>query len=147
MRNFFANIYEQVLYNSRFDLIYQAMYSDQGYIFIGLMFLLLPLLVMALFYFERWFPYLKAWHWLFIVAIGLVGVFASTVGIFNSTVLATGDQALANELANPNSGYYEHATTLRYYLGFYNILLAFLVSLIYSAIFKRFSKLHSHLPI
>lgn len=147
MNDFFANIYEQVLYQGKYQLVYTAMYENHGYIMIGFIFLIVPFIMLALFYFERWMPYLKARHWLLAIAIGLVIVIVSTVSVFNLTVLATGNQNLASLLANPDSGYYEHATTIRYYYGFYNVLLAFLVSLIYSALYKRFSKLHSHLPI
>lgn len=147
MKNFFASIYEQVIHDGGFQLIYDAMYHDQGYMLFWLIFLAVPLIVMVIFYFERWFPYLKAWHWILAVGIGLIIVFTCTVSVFNLTVLATGNQQLATALASPTSGYYEHALILRYLYGFYNVLLAFIVTLIYSAIFKRFSKLHSHLPI
>lgn len=147
MKDFFASIYEQILYDGRYQLIYDAMYNDQGYISIGLTFLLIPLIVMALFYYERWFPYLKAWHWVLTMLFGLVIVFASTVHFFNITIFGTANQQLAAMIANPESGYYEHASVLRYYYGFYNMFLAFVFTLIYSAIYKRFSKLHSHLPI
>lgn len=147
MKDFFASIYEQILYDGRFQLVYDAMFNDQGYIAIGFVFIAVPFIVIGIFYFERWLPYLKAWHWLLAVAIGLIIVFASTVGIYNITIFGSGDQQLISALSNPDSGYYEHATTLRYYYAFYNMLLALIVSLLYSAIFKRFSKLHSHLPI
>ncbi|MDZ7718039.1 MAG: hypothetical protein U5K72_04360 [Balneolaceae bacterium] len=147
MKDFFASIYEQILYDGKYQLIYDAMYNDQGYVAIGLMFILIPLAIMAIFYFERWFPYLRGWHWVIAVVVGLIIVFASTVGVFNLTILGTGDQQLAAAIANPDSGYYEHASVLRYYYGLYNVLLAFIVSLLYSILFKRFSKLHSHLPI
>lgn len=147
MKDFFAIIYENVLYNGSYDLIYTAMFDDQGYISIGLAFIFIPFAFLAVFYFERWMPYLKAWHWILTVLIGLVVVFASTVGLFNITIFGTGNQQLANLIASPGSGYNEHASSLRYYYGFYNMFLAFIVSLIYSAIFKRFSKLHSHLPL
>lgn len=147
MKNFFASIYENVLYDSTFDLIYTAMYNNQGYIFIGLAFILIPLAIMAIFYFDRWLPYLKNWHWVITAIIVSCLVFAATVGIFNITIFGTPDQQLASLIANPDSGYYEHASALKYYYGLYNALLAFIVSVIYSAIFKQFSKLHSHLPI
>ena len=147
MKRLFRFIYEEVLYDSRYQLIYDAMHNDQGYIFIGLVFIVIPIFIIGIFYLDRWFPYLKARHWMLAVALGLIIVFASTVAIFNSMIFGSGDQQLASVLANPDSGYYEHASFLRYYYGFYNMLLAFILSLIYSIIFKRFSKLHSHLPI
>jgi len=147
MKDFLATIFELVFYQGSYQMIYDTMFNDQGYLFFWLLFLGVPLVAMAIFYFEWWFPYLKAWHWAIAVGIGLVIVFTGTVSIFNLTVLATGNQQLASALANPDSGYYEHASVLRFYYGFYNVLLALFVSLIFSAFFKRFSKLHSHLPI
>lgn len=147
MKDFFASIYEQILYDGRFQLIYDAMYNDQGYILLGVIFLLVPLLIMAIFYFERWLPYMKSWHWILALVIIVAIVFGSTVGIFNVTILGTGDQQLSSNLANTDSGYYEHATILRYYYGALNSIYALIVSFIYSLVFKRFSKLHSHLPI
>jgi hypothetical protein len=147
MREFFASIYENIVYEGAFNLIYKQMFLDQGYIYIGLLFLLIPLVVLAAFYFERWFPYMKWWHWGIAVLVSSILVFGSTVAVFNIKILATSNPDLANALANPNSGYLEHAKSLRYLYGVINVGLALICSLIYSAALKRFSKLHSHLPI
>lgn len=149
MRDFFAVIYETVfgLYNSDYNLIYRSMFEEQGYNTIGLVFILVPLVLMGLFYFAYWYPYGKAWHWGIAVAVGIIIIGGLTYHFFNVQILATNNPNLAEALYRPNTNYLQHAHELRTSYIIVNCLLGAVCSVLYSLIFKQFSKLHGHLPV
>jgi hypothetical protein len=149
MRDFFAFIYETVfqLYDPNYIFFYNSLFNDNGYVTMGLTFILIPLVFVALFYFAFWYPYGKVWHWLLVVGIGILFVIGATISIYNLEIFASHNTDLVNAMNNPATGYYDHAIKMRYIYAGVNALLGIFFYLIYSLVFKRFSKLHGHLPI
>ena len=148
IREFFAVIYENLIYDPIHQIIFQHLFQGWGYIYFGLIFIFLPMLFSAAFYFlYLWNPYAKWWHWAFWLTICLAFVFGATYGTANLEIFASNNTALNQALASPQLPHYDYAVTLPYIYGAINVVLAFFVYMLFSLIFKQFSKLHSHLPI
>jgi len=148
MKDLFAPIYELLfhLYEAKFSLIFDTLYDYGGYIKLGLSFVLIPLVLLLLFYYVWKYPYGKFWHWL--VWLGLIAfvVAGTSWGIANNEIFASNNQTLIDALANPESGYGEFAKTLPLKYTLANSILTLGISFIYSLILKQFSKIQIHLP-
>ncbi|WP_149277657.1 hypothetical protein [Pareuzebyella sediminis] len=145
---FFAELYEVWLgvYDTKFVLIYQTLYEEGGYLWFGLIFILIPLLLLILFYFLWKYPYGRFWHWLlWWLIISLVVAFViwrvSEVAIFDSN-----NQSLTDALADLETGYDRHARTLPLQYAIYSSLISLGLGFIYSLVLKRWSKIQIHLP-
>jgi hypothetical protein len=144
----FAAIYETVfgIFNQNYSLIFSTLYDYGGYLKIGFLFLLIPLLLWLLFYYVWRFPYGKFWHWgLWLIICGIV-VFVSTWSLSNLQIFASSNQQLIDALNDPQSGYSQYAAGLPVTYATINIFLSIIVSFILSLIMKQFSKIQIHLP-
>lgn len=126
------------LFNNQFNLIFRSLYDQGSYTNMGLMFIIIPIIGMALFYFLWRYPYAKRWHWvvymlvLVIIAAGLTlnHIRLELASFIISTDVETAD--FANSL------------TLKY--TFINAILTLLVAITISFVFRPFSKIQMHLP-
>lgn len=148
MKDIFAPIYESWfhLYEAKFSLIFDTLYDYGGYIKLGLSFVLIPLVLLLLFYYVWKYPYGKFWHWFVWLLIIILIVAGASWGIANNEIFASNNQALIDALADPESGYGEFAKTLPLKYTLANSILTLGISFIYSLILKQFSKIQIHLP-
>lgn len=148
MNDLFSIPYEVWLQfqDSQYKLIFDTLFDEGGYIQMGLLFLLAPISLWALFYYVWTSPYGKLTHWLLWLVI--VAVIVGTIcGIISNNVIFNSDnQELINALADPESGYEDYAITLRFKYAIANGILSVFMSFIYSLILKQKSKLQIHLP-
>jgi len=144
----FAFIYETVfpIYDPQFFLIFDTLFNDGGYIYMGLTFILTPMIMFAGFYFLWKYPYGTIWHWVgwFIIIILLTG--GITWGVANNEIFLTDNQTLLDAIADSDSGYENFANTLPLQYALVNSLLSIFVGFVYSLVFKQFSKIQIHLP-
>lgn len=148
MNDLFATIYENLfgLYNSEYQLIFDALYEDGGYNLLGITFIAVPLVMFAAFYFLWKNPYGKFWHWfLWLIIVSLITGGISW-GIANNEIFLSDNQALIDALADPESGYEEYTNSLPIKYALCNELLGIVVGFVYSLILKQFSKIQIHLP-
>lgn len=146
MRDFFSLFYDNFFYDEIYYEIFSHLYENWGYVNFGLIAILMPVIFAAAFYFlYRWNPYSKWWHWAITLLINLATVFGLTIGIARTEILASDNPQLIQFLQNISN--YEYASTLTILIASLNILYALILFLIFSWIFKQFSKLHGHIPI
>lgn len=146
IRDFFSFFYDNCFYEEIYYEIFSHLYENWGYVYFGLIAILIPIIFAAAFYFlYRSNPYSKWWHWVITLLISLVAVFGLTRGIARTEILASDNPQLIQFLQNVSN--YEYASTLTILIASLNILYALILFLIFSCIFKRYSKLHGHIPI
>ena len=146
MADFLALIYE-LFYDVRFSEIFKVFYLDGGFVNLGLLFILLPLLGMFIFYILLKNPYYKLRAWLICLAIITIVVLFSSYFISRSSIILSPDPLLQECLNRTTSGYQEFAYRLFVKIALLNFFMSMILSFIYSVILKRFSKIHMHLPI
>jgi len=148
MKEFFAFIYDTVfgVWNESYPVIFSTLFNDYGYVKLGLMFILVPLILWILFYYLWHYPYGRFFHWLLWMLISAVIVFAGSWGMAHAEIFASGNQALQDAIADPASGYKNYASGLPSVYGLINTGLAVGLGFIFSLIFKQFSKIQMHLP-
>jgi uncharacterized protein YqhQ len=148
MKDIFATIYETwfQLYDSQFQLIFDTLYNDGGYVMFGLLFILVSLILWVLFYYVWNYPYGKFWHWLVWLIVTFIIVAGTTYGIANNEIFVSNNKVLINALADPESGYEQFAKTLPIKYALFNGILTTGLGFIYSLILKQFSKIQIHLP-
>jgi len=146
MKDLFASIYENLIYNQQYDLVFQHLYDSGGYVKLGLIFLIVPLLCWLAFYFLWRFPYGKWWHWLIWLFVAFFVVTGLTYGIANTEIFASNNTALNNAISDSSTGYDNIVSTLPFTYSLINGLLSILVGFVYSLIMKQFSKIQIHLP-
>jgi preprotein translocase subunit Sss1 len=135
----FAAIYESSLFgvwDEQYRPIFDKLYNEGGYTTLGLMFLLIPAAMMALFYFVWRYPYARLWHWLVWLGVITLVVVASTTGYANSF--------LAEFLTNPETEEFTSGVVSRY--AGINAVLGIITGFIISLGFKMISKIQKHLP-
>ena len=148
MKKFFSMIYETwfQFYDPQFELIFDTLFQEGGYVQMGMAFLLLPILLWVVFYYVWKSPYGKFFHWfLWLLAVavsvgGLCGV------LFDNSIYDSGNQELIDALADQESGYSDYAFSLPLKYALANAGLSVVMSFIYSLILKQKSKLQIHLP-
>ena len=143
-----VNIYDTFFDTATQFIIFSHLYQDGSYIYFGLIFFLIPIAFSASFYFlYLWNPYSKWWHWLIVLLICLITVFSVTVSVAFIEIFASNNNALNNALGDPELPHYQYASVLPYFFGILNALYGLIVFLLFSWIFKQYSKLHGHIPI
>ena len=150
MRNFFLDLYEGLfgIGVARYQLIFDhALYYSNGYVHLGLIFILTPLLFTALFYFVYTYPYSKYWYWLIALAVCAVLVFAITYQHTLNLIFTNTHPELRAAISDPSTGYRNFASQLVMQLSIINVFLSIGLFAIYSLVFKQFSKSQGHLPI
>jgi beta-lactamase regulating signal transducer with metallopeptidase domain len=148
MKEFFASIYETIfgVFDVKYSLIFSTLYDYGGYIKLGLLFILIPLLFYVIFYFAWNFPYGKFWHWALWLVISCIVVFICTSGLANTEIFASNNQQLTDAINDSESGYKQYASGLPLVYSWINTGLALVLAFIYSLILKQFSKIQMHLP-
>jgi hypothetical protein len=142
----FAPIYENFLFQGKYDLIFFSLFDHGGYMYFGLTFIVVAIIFTALFYWVPKFPYLKWWHWVLWMLLGSIIVAGITFSIASGQIFNSPDPNLQNALNTASSGFRDFANSLIFQLSFLNAVYAFIASFILSIIFKRLSKLRMHLP-
>lgn len=146
MKDIFAPLYEYLIYDGRYSLIFRTLYEDGGYVYFGLTFILAPLFLWLAFY-KLWkYPYGTILHWLFWLLVSALVVFGITWWIADNEIFFSKSQDLINILADLDSGYQDYADTLPLQYGFYNAILAVVLGFVLSIIMKFSSKIQMHLP-
>ncbi len=153
MNNLFATIYEMWfgLWDENFQLIFNLMYDTNGYLKIGIIWLLVPIVLNALFYFLWKNPHSKFWHWLVwqivigAIVLGVDWTIAENIVFYPPQYWANAQQLL-NAYGDPNSGYGDYASWLTMVYGLVSGGLALVMGFISSMIYKFFTKHHTHLP-
>ena len=148
MKEVFAAFYDSLfgIWNQNYPLIFSTLFDYGGYIKLGLLYILVPLVLWILFYFAWQYPYGRFWHWgLWLVVTGLT-VFFCTWGLAHAEIFASDNQALNDALNDPESGYKAYVSGLPVTYALVNTLSAVILGFIYSLILKQFSKIQMHLP-
>ena len=147
----FAPLYESILSlgSSNFDhilgLIFDSFYLYGGYYYFTAIFFFIPLVFCLLFYFAFKYPYTRLWHWTTLLVVVSIIVAVSTAGTASLQIFATADPNLHRALSGSQE-YEDFAYRLIFKLSIYNAILATLVFIGSSLLFKNFSKIHMHLP-
>ena len=135
----FAAIYENRffgIFDAKYQPIFRKLFDEGGYTSMGLIFILIPIGLMALFYFLWKYPYGKYWHWLIWLGISTIVVATSTIGFANSL--------LAVYLTDSETVDFTSSIITRY--AIINAVLGVIVAFLISLLFKRLSKIQKHLP-
>lgn len=147
MKDIFATLYETLLgiFSNQFNVIFNTLYGG-GYTYLGITFLLIPLIFFFLFYFVWNNPYGGIWHWLVWLIITALVTFGLAWILSNELIFNSNNQQLRDLLANQDSGYEDYALTLPIKYAIWNAVFAIILGFIYSLIMKQFSKVQTHLP-
>jgi energy-coupling factor transporter transmembrane protein EcfT len=148
MSEFFAALYETLfrVYHASYPEIFSTLYNYGGYVKLGLIFLLVPLVFWLLFYFLWRYPYGRFWHWLLWWLLSGVVVLVVTWLQARGAIFDAPNPALVDALADPESGYKVYAVTLPQHYALINTGLSLVAGFLYSLLLKPFSKIQMHLP-
>jgi MFS superfamily sulfate permease-like transporter len=133
---FFENLFG--LFKNAFAFVFQQFFNNGGYNTLGWILLLVPLIMLAIFYFLWKYPYANFWHWL--IYIGIIALIVGGI-TYNSVALK-----LDNYLVDSDQLIVDFTNTLVLSYSILNACLSLLVSYIFSFILKRKSKIQMHLP-
>jgi hypothetical protein len=137
MNDLFAPIYEPWFNFNVYQILLDCLYDNNDYGKFGWLLLIVPLLLLALFY-KAWEPMRRQrlmWS-ITIIIISLIGYMTTTGIVFNNV-------CILDELNGQNSIL---AETFIIQISLINALYFLLASLIYTFIVKRFSTHNSHNP-
>jgi hypothetical protein len=139
MNDLFAPIYESGVWFdwNQYQVLLGCLYNSNDYGKFGWLLLIVPLLILALFY-KAWEPMRRQrlmWS-ITIIIISLIGYMTTTGILFNNV-------NILNQLNGQNSNL---AETFIVQISLINALYFLLVSLIYTFVVKRFSTHNSHNP-
>ena len=137
MNDLFAPFYEFWLNYEVYEVLYTCLYDNNDYGKFGWLLLMVPLLLLALFY-RAWDPMRRQrLMWLITtIIISLIGYMATTGIVFNNVCILDELNGLDAKLAE----------TFIVQISLISALYFLLVSLIYTFIVKRFSINNSHNP-
>ena len=145
LNDFFVALYEKFGIIGPFGEIFNVLYLNNSYLYLGMLFIIIPLIGSILFYFFYKNPYSKWFHWVFLLIVVLIIVLISTIERANRYIFASPDIQLIN-LLNDNMQAYAFAQSLVIKFVIANSILATLTFIIFSLIAKQFSKHQGHLP-
>ena len=137
MNDLFAPMYEWWFEFEVYEILLDCLYDNNDYGKFGWLLLIVPLLLLALFY-KAWEPMRRQrlmWS-ITIIIISLIGYMTTTGIVFNNV-------CILDELNGQNSIL---AETFIIQISLINALYFLLASLIYTFIVKRFSTHNSHNP-
>lgn len=145
--DWFATIYDRWfnIFNPDFQSpVFQYLLDSGFYIMIGLIFLVVPLALMAIFYILWKYPYGKWWHWLIWYVIVTLVVFGWTFGYANQFINDSNAQEMIICYNVQECADYIKELPMKYAKA--NIILSLIVGFLGSLILKQFSKVQTHLP-
>lgn len=142
-----SNLYYFLLdaFASNYGLFFEVFDSSNIYTLLFLSGFLLPLFLWAIFYFLVNYPYAKIYHWIFVILVILIAVFGISYSLVNTTIVGSTIEEFNNLLASDQDAE-NVANSLPIYFGLLNVLYAFLSSICYCFVLKRYSKIQMHLP-
>ncbi len=146
MKDFFASLYEWLIYNPSCPLIFDTLYDNNSYILFAIIFLAIPLISLFVFYILYKNPYTTYFTWVIFLFSSIVLVFLITFAWAMREIYAV-NPALIGELNKPLSAYKAYAALLPLKYALVNCFLAAILGVIVSLIFKQFSKVQTHLPV
>jgi hypothetical protein len=148
MKEIIASFYDSLfgIWNQNFQVIFTTLFDYGGYVKLGLLFILVPLVLWLLFYYVWRYPYGQFWHWALWLVISAVIVFTCSYGLAHAEIFSSPNQALTDALNDPESGYQAYASGLPVKYALANTVSTIVLGFIYSLIMKQFSKLQMHLP-
>lgn len=150
MRDFFAMIYEWLLYDNNYSLLFNHLYQENGYILLGFALLLLPLLLFVLFYWDSRMPwgnpYRKKFNWIIWLIITAAATIGASYAIVYPALFNSNDPALIQAMNDPATYYWPFAEKLTLYISILNGVYSLLTSFLWSLLLKQKSVLHIHIP-
>lgn len=145
--DWFATIYERLfsIFNADYqDPVFQYLFDSGFYIMLGVIFIFVPLALMALFYYVWHYPYSRWWHWLIWFAITILIVFGCTFGYANTFILGSNAPEMVPCFNVQVCSDYINGLPLEYAKA--NIILGMILGFIGSLILKQWSKVQTHIP-
>lgn len=146
LSNFFGYVYDSIfnIYNANISNVFNYFFDSGFYVIMGTMFVLIPALLMSVFYFIWKNPYGKWYHWLIMLAIIVIVVAISTYGYAESFINYSNAQVMSDCY---NDDFCQSLIKdLPFDYAIANFASSALISIVFSIIFKQFSKLQAHLP-
>lgn len=145
---FFTAIYENLIFNNNYDVIFFCLKDMKSYTKFGLIFILIPIFLWFIFYYLWSFPYGRLWHWILYLFIVTGIVLGITIGIANIEILSKAPIKCPDvqECFSNITGCYEYAQSLPLSFSLWNSLLSLIVSLLCTLGFKQISTFQKHLP-
>lgn len=127
------------LYKNEFEVIFDKMYDEGIYNFIGVTSILVPLGLLVLFYYAYRNPYAKVFpHWS--VILGGAAILVCIITYFKIT------NGLAEFLVDDDQATQDYARKLIYWYTGINAFLTIIFGFIFSLGLKTKSKMYTHLP-
>ena len=141
MNNLFASLYETFFDWNSYENLLRAVFDNSDYGKLGLIMLLLPLLVLVVFY-KLWDPINKQkLKWILSLVLILIVSYGVTSGILYSNA------GILQEMGNYSGDNGEASPTyFVFQMGMISLLISSVMSLIYFIILKRFSTNNSYNP-
>ena len=136
----FYEFFENMLgfFNNDYAIVFQTLYENGGYNDMGLILIIIPVLFLLLFYLIWKYPYATIVHWFLYISLIALIVGGSTYGAVR---LDVADYLVDTD---PEVVDFTNSLVLKYTL--LNIILALVISFLYSLILKLISKVQMHLP-
>lgn len=136
----FYEFFENMLgfFNNDYAIVFQTLYENGGYNDMGLILIIIPVIFLLLFYLIWKYPYATIVHWFLYISLIALIVGGSTYGAVR---LDVADYLVDTD---PEVVDFTNSLVLKYTL--LNIILALVISFLYSLILKLISKVQMHLP-
>ena len=147
LSDWFAAIYDRVfnIFNPDFQTpVFQYFFDSGFYVWLGVIFIFVPLILMAVFYYAWRYPYGRWWHWLIWYVCTILIVFGWTYGYANSYINGSNAQEMIQCYNVQECADYIKKLPLEYAKA--NAFLGIIVGFIGSLILKQRSKVQTHLP-
>lgn len=151
INDLFAGLCEYLLISdadySNYYLVFNHLYDNGFYTYLGLITFLVVLLPLILFYKAYQNPYAGIGHWIIALIIG--GVLTGILIHFTLdwAIFEVHYPILMSALSNQNTGYADFVDSFMLIQPIKCAMLAMLLGALYSLGLKSISKIHTHLPI
>lgn len=146
MYELIAGLYEGLLYDVDYYVIFETLYETGSYGSLASFAAVPAMALFTVFYFLWPYPYAKSWHWVACLGISLlITMIGSYVWVYNELFYSYNNELIAL-LNDPETGYDYYASSLPWNYSFINGAIGALVAFIFSLGIKRFSKIQMHLP-
>jgi len=143
----FGAIYDTIfgIFNVNFHVpVFKFFFESGFYIWLGLIFIMVPLAFMFVFYYLWFYPYGQWWHWLILFVIAILVVFGTTYGYSRSFILGSNAPEMIGCYNVPACSDYIQSLPMKY--AWVNTILGIVVGFISSLLLKQGSKVQTHLP-
>lgn len=146
LSDFFGYVYDSIfnIYDANISNVFNYFFGSGFYVIMGTIFVLIPAILMAVFYFLWKNPYGRWFHWLITLTITVIVVAISTYGYANYFINYSNAQDMLNCYADETCQSLIKDLPFDYAIA--NLVSSAVISIVLSVIFKQFSKLQAHLP-